>query len=652
MPKEMRRLAAIVFTDIVGYSAFSERDEALAMRLLDSHNSIIRGARGRHGGREVKTIGDAFLLEFPSALEAVRFALEAQEELKGSASEGRSGEGVSVRIGVHVGDVISRGGDLFGDAVNVASRIVEQAQGGEVCVSGNVYDQVRNKVDVRAEKLPPRKLRGIESQVQLYLLVPGAAQPEAPATYQNGRIAVLPFANISPDLGDGYFADGLTEELISELSGVGGIMVIARTSIERYRGTSKGAGQIGAELSVSHLLEGSVRKAGNRVRVTARLVDTGSQEEVWSERYEKDLDDVFSIQRDMAAQVAEALRSRLAAHGAERRQTKETESVPAYIAYLKGRSLLTEGSDKSIPLAKEQFEAAIRADRNYAKAYAGMADAMIMLGDYLFSPVPTALKQAQKYLTKALSLDPDQAEARVSLGTLLFFQYRFVEAETQLRKAVETNPSYATGRIWYSMCLESFGRQEASVWQALIAEELDPLSSRVTLSVFYRMIHSGRLDEAEKRIRKLRQLDAPSVDEALMVLAFHRKDWEGALLPLRRMIERDPADPYLDADLAYIYAMNGKRAEALQLIEKLKKVPEGQRVKGELIAMVFLALGDIDASLDWLEYAFSKKEAFVSWLRGDPLWGPVKKTKRYRYLLKSVGLPTDQAPKAEFIDNE
>jgi tetratricopeptide (TPR) repeat protein len=270
-----------------------------------------------------------------------------------------------------------------------------------------------------------------------------------------------------------------------------------------------------------------------------------------------------------------------------------------------------------------------------------MADAMIMLGDYLFSPVPTALKQAQKYLTKALSLDPELAEARVSLGTLLFFQYRFVEAEMELRKAVETNPSYATGHLRYSMCLESFGLQEEGVRQALIAEELDPLSSRVTLGVFYRMIQSGKLDEAEKRISKLKQLDAPIVDEALMVLAIHRKEWEGALLPLRRMIQRDPADPFLDADLAYIYAMNGKREEALRLIEKLKKIPEAQRVKGELIAMVFVALGDIEASLDWLEYALSKKEAFLSWLRGDPIWEPVTKTKRYKELLKSVGLPVD-----------
>lgn len=244
-------------------------------------------------------------------------------------------------------------------------------------------------------------------------------------------------------------------------------------------------------------------------------------------------------------------------------------------------------------------------------------------------------------MTKALSLDPELTEARVSLGTLLFFEYRFHEAEAELRKAVEANPSYTTGHQWYSICLESLGREEDALRHALIAEELDPLSARVTLSTFYRMINRGRLDEAEKRIRKLRQLDTPVVDEALMVYAFAKKDWERATAALRRMIERDPTDPYLDMDLAYIYAVTGKRAEAMKIVEKLKKIPEGQRVKGSLLALVFLALGDLDSSLDWLDYAVSKREAFISWLRGDPIWGPVKNTKRYVELLRSIGLPIE-----------
>lgn len=642
MTKDQRRLAAIVFTDMVGYSAFSQRDEALAMRLLDAHNSLVRRVVKRHGGREVKTIGDSFLLEFPSALEAVRFAIDAQDEFGRSPREGQSGETVSVRIGVHVGDVISRDGDLFGDAVNIASRIVEVAQSGEVCISGDVYDQVHNKVNIGMEKLPSRELRGIESGVDLYLLVPQAeVSAGAPAVVLADRIAVLPFANISPDPKDSYFADGLTEELISQLSGVKGLRVIARTSVERFRGASKNARQIGAELKVSHLLEGSVRKAGNRIRITAHLVDTDSQEEVWSERYEKDLDDVFSIQSDIAARVAGSLKVRLVGTEKERIQSKETDSVAAFIAYLKGRTLLREGTEKSVHLAREQFELAIKADDNYAKAYVGMADTMVLLGDLLFSPVPKVLGEANEYVNKALSLDPTLAEARVSLGTLLLFDYRFDEAEKELRKAVETNPSYPTGHQWYSICLQCFGRREQAVQQSLIAEELDPLSPSVALTAFYRLIHAGRFDEAERRMRKLAEIDreSPLADEALMVYHFVRKDWDAALVPLRKMIARDPTDPYLDMDLACVFAATGKRDEALTLVEKLKKIPEDQRVRGGLLAFAYISLGDLDSALEWIAYGFSKKEFIVSWIRGDTAFEPLRRDKRYRELLESVGLP-------------
>jgi len=642
MTQERRRLAAVVFTDIVGYSTFSERNEALAMRLLDAHNSLVRRVMEGHGGREVKTIGDSFLLEFPSALEAVRFAVEAQDEFGRSAREEPSGETISVRIGVHVGDVIDRDGDLFGDAVNIASRIVEVAQGGQVCISGNVYDQVRNKVRVGMEPLPSQRLRGIESKVDLFLLVQQAEDPvEGPATAPANRIAVLPFANISPDPNDGYFAEGLTEELISQLSAVQGLRVIARTSVERYKAVPKNARQIGAELRVSHLLEGSVRKAGNRIRITAHLVDAESQEEVWSDRYEKDLVDVFSIQSDIASRVAESLKVRLVGAERERMQSKETESVAAYIAYLKGRSLLRQGTERSAHLAREQFELAIKADEGYAKAYAGMADTMVLLGDYLFSPVPKALAEANKYVRKALSLDPDLAEARVSLGSLLMYDYRFDDAEKELRKAVESNPSYPTGHFWYAICLNCFGRREQAVQQTLIAEELDPLSSSVALTAFYRLITTGRFEEAKKRISKLEEIDreSPLVDEAKMVYSFQRRDWEAALVILRKMIERDPADPYLDMDLAYIYAVTGRRDEATKLVEKLKEVPEDQRVRGQLLALVFVGLGEVDSALEWIAYGISKKEFFISWIRADPLFERVRKDARFGELLKSVGLP-------------
>jgi len=647
MEGEQRRLAAIVFTDIVGYSSVSQRDEALAMRLLDANNSIVRSAVESHGGREIKTIGDAFLLEFPSALQAVLFAVDAQERFDEFNRAAPAGETVSVRIGVHLGDVISRNGDLFGDAVNIASRVVEVAEGGGVCVTGTVHDQVRNRVTVDMAKLPPQRLKNIESEIDLYRVVLPWKGTEPASPSPASRIAVLPFANISPDPKDGYFADGLTEELITTLSEVHELRVIARTSVDRYRDGTKSAKQIGTELGVSHLLEGSVRMAGNRVKIAAHLVDAQSQEEVWSDRYEDDLVDVFSIQSDIASRVTESLKVRLVTDEMDRIGSRETKNVAAYVAYLKGRSLLRDGTEESVRLARKQFELAIREDENYAKAHAGMADALVLLGDYLFSPVPVAIEEANRYVRKALVLDPNLVEARVSLANLLMFDYKFGDAEREFRRAIEANPSYATGHHWYSICLQCFGRTEDAMRETLVAEDLDPLSASITLTVVYRLVNLGRFEEAMERIRKLEAIDreSPLVDETRMVYNFVRRDWESTTECLKRMMERDPADPYLEMDMAYIYGVTGRKNQALELIEKLKKVPEDLRIRGQMLAFAFLGLGDVESAFEWLNYALSKKEFFFSWIRGHPAFEPIRKDPRYRELLEAVGLPFEYGSK-------
>ncbi len=639
---EVRRLAAIMYTDMVGFTALGQRDESLALQLLQEQRSLVRPILARHSGREVKTIGDAFLVVFPSALEAVRCAFDIQKAVREFNIPRGDPHRLRLRVGIHLGDVVEDGLDISGDAVNVASRIQSLAEEGGVCITRQVYDQVGNKFELRLSSMGMTSLKNVSAPMEVFKMeMPWVGEEESmSAPVDSRRIAVLPLANLSPDPNDEYFADGLTEELISRMSGVAGLQVISRTSAMHFKKTTKTTREIARELSAGSILEGSVRKAGDKVRVTVQLIDGGSDTHVWAGNYDRRLEDVFAIQEDIAGSVVESLKVKLLPTEKERVKARETENVAAYVAYLKGRGFLREATEKSVHKAKEEFELAVKEDPGYARAYAGLADTVLALGDYLFSPFPKALQEARDCVNKALALDPDLAEARVSLANLLTYDYKFREAEKEFRRAIELNPSYATAHHWYSACLQALGRGAEAMDEVYEAEKLDPLSPAITLSVIYRTAYRGMLGEADKRLRRLEGMDpeGPLLNEARMVMAFVRKDWNDALLYTNKMREKDADDPYLDADVAYIYAMTGKREEALKIAEKLKGVPEDLRIKGNLLAFVYAGLGDIESVFEWLFKAAEWKEAFAGWMRFTPFFEQARKDPRYEALLQTMGV--------------
>jgi len=632
-----------MFSDMVGFTALAQRDESLAMELLEEQRSLIRPVLAKYNGREIKTIGDAFLVEFESALDAVRCAVEIQTGLKEENVRRAKERAISVRIGIHLGDVIHDGSDVVGDAVNVASRIEPLAPSGGICVSAQVQASVVNKIGHRFLSLGMPELKNVDVPIEVFQ-IEGFGERKT-AVPQRGllpreRVTVLPFANMSPDPNDEYFADGMTEELISTLSKIAGLSVISRTSVMHFKGTTSTTAEIARELNSGILLEGSVRRAGSKVRVTVQLVDGSTDTHLWVANYDRQLEDVFAIQTDIATSVADSLKLRLLPDELVKIKTKDTGSAAAHDLYLKGVSYLREGTERAAHLAHDQFEMALREDPNYARAYAGLADSVLELGDYLFSPIPTAIKEAQGYVEKALALDPDLAEARMSLATLLMYDYRFSEAESEFLRAIKTNPSNASAHQRYSTCLQTFGRPDEALKEVLRAEELDPLSPAIKLSVIYRLIGLGSDKESEGRIRRLEEMapQSPLVEEAKMVFAFAKKDWENAALHLKKMIAADPDDPYLYADMAYLYAVTGLWDEALGLVEKVKSVPEDQRIKGQLLGFAYLGLGDLDESFRWLRYAIEKKEAFISWLRSYPLFAPIREDPRFKDLLDSAGV--------------
>jgi adenylate cyclase len=296
-----------MFTDMTGYTALTQRDESLALSLLDKQNGILLPLIRAFGGTPVKTIGDAHLAEFDNTLAAIRCAVEIQRKVEMYDKSASPEEGFKLRIGIHLGDVIHKDNDVYGDAVNIAARLQPIAEPGGVCVSQQVYDQVQNKVEFKLERLPARQLRNVNSRINVYRVIDSKAAPASIVEEEDQpkeRVAVLPLSNFSPSQQDEYLADGMTEELITAISGVQGLRVIARTSVMRFKNAGVDIAEIGRTLGVGTVLQGSFRKAGDRIRVTVQLIDAKSEEHVWASNYDGDLKDIFSIQTDIANKVA------------------------------------------------------------------------------------------------------------------------------------------------------------------------------------------------------------------------------------------------------------------------------------------------------------------------------------------------------------
>jgi TolB-like protein/lipopolysaccharide biosynthesis regulator YciM len=645
--EEHRKLAAIVFTDIVGYT-LTQRDEARALQLLKKHNDLLRAVLNEHQGREVKTIGDAFLLEFGSAFDATVCAIEVQQKLHEYNLTVAEADRINIRVGIHEGDVVHLGADVLGDAVNIASRIEPLAEPGGICISESVFLQVRNKIPHPFAKLSEQRLKNVEFPMNIYRVVLPSeenftAQPQ-PHDLKT-RIAVLPFSNISPDPNDSYFADGLTEELITVLSRVQGLRVIARTSASRYKSTNKGIAQIGGELQVGSILEGSVRKSGNRIRVTAQLIDVTSQEHLWADQYDRDLSDIFSIQTDIAKHVSDGLKVTLLYAEQKRIEKRETENAAAHVAYLKGRTFLHDRSEKAVRGAQDRFELAIKHDPNYARAYAGLSDVYDLLGEYFFAPASECLEKNRTFLRKALELDPTLPEARVSLARLYMHDYRFAEAEGEFKHAIVLIPSYATAHHWYALCLRELGRFDEALSEILRAEELDPLSPVISYHVQYSYLCRGDDEGVLKRIQKIREIDAKSPFAFLALVDYYlvKSDYEQALTSYRKLKELWPENPLLDSYLAYIYAVTGRREQAIEILNRMQSgLLTGVPVNPSEIAWIYVGLNDLDECFKWLEKAFEKKEQyFFGIIRSDPLYEKVRRDPRFNELLRSANLPLE-----------
>jgi len=443
-----------MFTDMAGYTALGQRNESLSLALAEEQRKLLRPVFNRHGGTEIKTMGDAFLVEFSNALDAVRCAYDVQRVSREFNISQPSDQRIILRIGLHLGDVVESQGDISGDAVNIASRIQSLAEDGGVCVTRQVYDQVQNKFELALTSIGITSLKNLNTPLEVYKMVmPWDEIILSSTQVDRKRIAVLPLTNISPDPTDAYFADGMTEELISTMSRIGGLKVIARTSVAGYKGSSKKVSEIGKELEVGTVLEGSVRKVGNRLRISVQLIDSKTSEHLWTESYDRELKDVFAIQSDISKTVADALMVQLLSREKALIARKQTVDSDAYVLYLKGRVHWNERTKEDVYKALTYFEQAVKIDPKFAPAYSGLADCYNILASYSWISRDTAGPLARESAAKALQLDESLAEAHASLGLTLMNSWDFRSAEKELKRAIELRPNYAPAYFWHAHLL-------------------------------------------------------------------------------------------------------------------------------------------------------------------------------------------------------
>ncbi len=629
-----------MFTDMVGYTAAAQVDEKATLALRNEQEAIVRPLLTKFQGRKVKSTGDGLLVEFDSSLKATECAISIQRKLH-ERNERAGATPINLRIGIHLGDVEQQGADIFGDAVNIASRIQPVAEPGGICVSNAVHEQVWNKISDRLEKLPPTALKGLRVPMDLYRVVlpwtgPGT-QSETPGPT---GIAILPFTNISPDPKDEYFADGLTEELITVLSQLRELPVIARTSVMQYKSTTKAVSQIGTELGVATLLEGSVRKAGNRLRITAQLIDVATQRHLWANSYDRELDDVFAIQTEIARQVSEALKIELRPAEAERLEARRSVGPDSYLAYLKGRAFLHGSSKASLEEAKGQFELAISLDSDNAVAHAGLATVMFLLGIWYTEVSQTEWeKTVRRLVDRAIKLDPDLAEAHQVLAILHWRANEFSDMEKELRVALTLDPSYALAHNRLAQCLQMKVRIDEALVEFTLAEAADPLWVNNLAMFAITLIWLGRLDEALLKIQKIGELQSAGRSYHGMLASYYlaRSELAQCLCELERAEELEVEPRFKPILRAQYYALSGEKEKARALLRREETMPQFGQTSTS-IAQIYAELGELDECFGWLDKAFLAHNLPIAGFRLSPRLEHVRSDPRFQGLLKRMNL--------------
>jgi len=521
-----RRLAAIFTADVAGYSRLVGADEEGTIDRLSAHRrELIEPKIAEHQGRLVKTTGDGVLAEFASPVKAVRCAIDVQHGMAARNVDIPEGSRIEFRIGINLGDVVVDDDDIYGDGVNIAARLENIAEPGSVFISRAVRDFVTDTAELVLEDLGERELKNIAKPVQVFRIAApaqavAASQAPAPAVPQKPSIAVLPFTNMSGDAEQEYFSDGMTEDLITDLSKISALFVIARNSSFAYKGRLVKVQDIGRDLGVRFVLEGSIRKSGNRVRITAQLIDAESGGHLWAERFDRDLTDIFATQDEVVEKIVRALAVTLTQGEEKRLGRRGTDNVAAYEAVLRARELLGAATRETVAQARAMYQRAIELDASYAVPHAGLAATAV--SDYVsdWADDPGAeLDQAERWARRALELDESEPFAHMALGHVLLWRRDHDGALAEFRSMIALDPNFAQGHSATGLALMYAGRAAEALEAFALSERLDPHYPSIVLHYLAQANFSlGNCGTAAKQLLE-RIARTPGTDSSRMMLA-------------------------------------------------------------------------------------------------------------------------------------
>ena len=645
--ESVRKLAAIMFTDIAGYTALMDKDEDVAFALLQKNRTIHKPLIEIFHGKFLKEIGDGILASFNTVSDAVYCAGAIQ---KACANE----SDLKLRIGIHQGEVVSHGDDVFGSGVNIASRIEAIAPVGSIWVSDSVQRNIQNKKGIKIEFVKEETLRNVKQPVRIYDIkvdekYTAISDPflktvnsDASKTVEKS-IAILPFVNMSNDPDQEYFCDGLSEELLTMLSQLGKIKVAARTSSFMFKGQNRDITEIGEKLGVNTVLEGSVRKSGNRIRITAQLINVDNGFHMWSEKYDREIADIFDIQDDIARAILKELEIKLLGEEKSNLFKHNTENAEAYQYYLKGRFNFHRFTGEGYLTAIKYYEKALEIEPDYAMAYAGKASCYLNLWHFSILPPEQSYLQMKESTFKALELDDKIAESHYAVARYKFWHdFDLKGAEAEFLETFRYNPNIPEAISHYGFVQNFLGNSEKAIEAVKKAKNMDPLSAMNSLDLIANLWVAGKYDELIEECQKTTKILPEFWGGFWYSMHFYwiKGDFDKAIDNCKKVLNLF----YGQLSLSYLgclYGMTGQINKAQEILSELKKLAKKGHIGSFYFGILYAGLKDMDKTFEYLQVAGKERTGLLIFLDciTRNMLPHLKNDPRYKPYIAKVGIP-------------